>query len=288
MKKIYSMSGIGAGTLFTLVSLSGCLGAGVSTGLEVGNTTVNNFGTGPAARQVDAAKPPAAPVSSKQIILLGDKVDLLRLNLVPEGISADEKTLSGTIAQGITSGISSNDARVMSGGNTDLRLTVRPKLTTIDQAGEYFRMNCDVVIELKAVNSDRIFGSRTIRMVGARKLGKEAAIAQFDEPAAKAAAEWCRGELKRIADNDLGVAVLTMQLPTVPKGDKRSPELDARNIKAIGDNLAKLPNLVSYEFVGQDQETGNCQFRVAYFKSAYPSGIANEVSALIRSIVSHK
>ncbi len=286
-KKFFSrILSVGAMTGMTL--LGGCVGAGVDTGVEIGTTHVNNFGTGPTARQVATERLEPLP-QTKQIILLGDQKDLLRLTLKPEGISEDEKKLARDIAQLTTGAVSSNDAQVLESGNGDVRLTIRPKLKTIDKDVDYYRMNCDVVIELKAVNSDRIFGSKTIKLVSpGRKLGKDAAVSQFDEPAAKEAAEWCRGELKRIADKELGVAVLTIQLPTPPKGKARRPERDSANIKAIGDNLRKLPNLVSYEFAGQDGEKGTCQFRVAYFKTAYPSGIANEISALIGAIAQHK
>lgn len=281
--RIFS-AGAAAGTMF----LTGCVGAGVDTGVEIGTTHVNNFGAGPTAQQV-TEKAPKPVARTRRIILLGDQKDLLRLTLKPEGISAEEKKLAADIAQLTTGAISSDAARIMASGNGDLRLTIRPKLKTIDKDLDYYRMNCDVVIELKAVNSDRIFGARTIKLVSPRRvLGKEAAISQFDEPAARESAEWCREELKRIADQELGVALLTIQLPTVPKGEKRRPEQDAARIKAIGDNLRKLPNLVSYEFAGQDEENGTCRFRVAYFRSAYPGGIANEVSALIGTIARHE
>lgn len=277
-------AGVTAGTLL----LAGCIGAGVDTGVEIGTTHVNNFGTGPTAQEVTGTAPKSV-VGTRQIILLGDQKDLLRLSLKPEGVDADEKRLAAQIVQLVTGAVSSDDARVQEFGEADLRLTIRPKLATIDRDLDYYRMNCDVVIELKAVNSSRIFGAKTLKLVSPRRvLGRDAAIAQFDEPAARESAEWCRNELKRIADRELGVAVLTLQLPSVEEGKARNPQQDASNIKAIGDNLRKLPNLVSYEFVGQDEENGTCQFRVAYFKSAYPGGIANEVSALIGTIARHK
>ncbi|MPN65196.1 hypothetical protein SDC9_212975 [bioreactor metagenome] len=133
-----------------------------------------------------------------------------------------------------------------------------------------------------------MFGTKTLKLTGVRKLGRDNAVAQFDEPAAAAAAAWCRTELQRIADKELGVALLVLQLPTPPAGKLRQPDRDALNIKLIGDSLGKLPNLVSYEFVGQDTEKGVCTYRVVYFKSAYPGGIANAVSALVGTAAQHK
>lgn len=264
--------------------LAGCIQKeGPSGSIKIGSEThINNFGSGPTARQVKPNTPPPQ-VDPRQIILLSDSRDLLRITLCSEGISAEEKKLSSAIAQLTSGAISANDARVMTSGSVDLRLAVRPKLAVIDQTGDYFRMNCDVEIELNSANTNQVFGVKTIKLVGVRKLGKNNAVAQFDSPASKATAEWCRSELKRIADKELGVAMLTMQLPRTGDG---KPEVSY--IKSIGDNLGRLPNLVSYEFMGQDMQKGVCTYRVVYFKSAYPNGIANEVSAMVGAIAQHK
>lgn len=286
MKKRILAVGAAAGSLFAVSLLSGCVGAGVSSGVELGTTNINNFGAGSAGQQVAPAPEPLP--QTEQIVLLGDRRDLLRLSLLPQGITAEEKGLAGAISTQTAGAVGATDAKVMGAGNTDVRLAIRPKLIEVDRTGDYYRLNCDVNLELCAVNSDRVFGTKRIKLVGVRKLGKENAVAQFDEPAAASAAEWCRAELKRIADNELGVALLVLQLPTPPAGKLRQPDRDALNIKLIGDSLGKLPNLVSYEFVGQDTQKGVCTYRVVYFKSAYPSGIANAVSALVGTAAQHK
>ena len=284
MKKAVKRNMFGMGIVTGFFLLAGCVGAGVNTGVEIGTTNVNNFGSGPTGQKVAAEKP--KPVAETQkIILLNDRKDLLRLTLKPEGSSKEEMGLAKNIAQQTAGELSGDDAKIVTSGKCDIRLVVRPKLTLVDRDGDYYRMNCSVVIEMKSAASNRIFGSKTIKIVSPRRvLGKEAAVAKFEEPAAKAVSEWCRKELHRLANTEIGSAVLTIQLRTV-KGKKRDPKRDAAEIKAISDELAKLPNLVTYELVGQDNENGTCQYRVVYFISAYPGGIANAVSALVGTIV---
>ena len=284
MKKAVKRNMFGMGIVTGFFLLAGCVGAGVNTGVEIGTTNVNNFGSGPTGQKVAAEKP--KPVAETQkIILLNDRKDMLRLMLKPEWNSKEEMGLARNIAQQTAGALSSEDAIVVTGGKCDIRLVVRPKLTLVDRDGDYYRMNCSVVIEMKSAASNRIFGSKTIKIVSPRRiLGKDAAVAKFEEPAAKEASEWCRKELHRLANTEIGSAVLTLQLRTV-KNKKRDPKRDAAEIKAISDELAKLPNLVTYELVGQDNENGTCQYRVVYFISAYPGGIANAVSALVGTIV---
>ena len=281
MKKAVKRKVLGMGIVTGFFLLAGCVGAGVNTGVEIGTTNVNNFGSGPTGQKVATEKPKPA-TETKKIILLNDRKDLLRLTLKPEWNSKDEMGLAQNIAQQTTGALSSEDAIIVTEGNCDIRLIVRPKLTQVDRDGDYYRMNCSVLIEMKSAASNRIFGSKTIKIVSPRRvLGKDAAVAKFEEPAAKEASEWCRKELHRLANTEIGSAVLTIQLRTV-KNQKRDPKRDAAEIKAISDELAKLPNVVTYELVGQ--ENGTCQYRIVYFISAYPGGIANAVSALVGTI----
>ena len=275
------MLNVGAAAGLALVA--GCVGAGVKTGVEVG-TTHNHFGTGPTATQT-AAQPAKPLPETKQIVLLNDQRDLLRASVRGEGADADENALAADIAKRAQGALSADDAKIVTDGNFDVRITIRPKLTVVDQDGDYIRMNCVTDVEMKSADGKRIFGAKKIEIAAPRRvLGKQAAISKLGSAAAEATAEWCRQELKRIANNEIGATVLSVQLPTVPKDKPRDPAVDAANIKAIGDNLAKLPNLVTYEFVGQDQQGGTCKYRVVYFISAYPNGISNEVSALVKSI----
>ena len=226
---------------------------------------------------------------TQKVILLEDHRDLLHLTITAGGITSDEKKLAEDIVQLTTGGVSSDDAKVLSSGNGDVRLTIRAKLKTIDRDQNYYRMNCDVDIELRAVNSPRIFGTKTIKLVSPKRvLGKEAAVSQFDESASRETAEWCRTQLKKIAEDELGVAIVTLQLPSVPAGKPRNAKRDAAHINAIGNKLREMKSLVSYQLVALDDEIGACQYRVVYFKSAYPNGIANGISIQIDTIARQK
>ena len=286
MKKAFNCKVFGMGIVTGFFLLNGCVGAGVNTGVEIGTTNVNNFGSGPTGQKVAAEKP--KPVAETQkIILLNDRKDMLRLMLKPEGTAPDEKGLAQNIAQQTAGALSGDDARIVTEGICDIRLVIRPKLTQVDRDGDYYRLNCSVVVEMKSAASNRIFGSKTIKIVSPRRvLGKEAAVSKFEEPAAKAVSDWCRKELQRLANSEIGSTVLTMQLRTV-KNKKRDLKRDAAVIREISEQLGKLPNLVTYELVGQDNEKGTCQYRIVYFISAYPGGIANAVSALVGTIAQH-
>ena len=267
----------------TALLFAGCFGAGVQSGVEVG-TTNNYFGSGPTASEVkeESAKP--LPKTEK-IVLLNNQRDLLKLSVKSEGNNSDEKALAADIVQQTQGALSSDDAKIVTDGKYDVTLTIRPKLTVVDQDGDYYRMNCDVNVEMKSADGRRIFGSKKIEIAAPRRvLGKDAAISKLAEPAATNTAEWSRKELTRLANEEVGATRISVQLPTVSEGETRNAQKDAANIKAIGDNLAKLPNLISYELVGQDPQTGVCEYRVVYFISKYPNGIANEVSALVSSV----
>lgn len=277
-RQLWTAAAIAAATMF-----AGCFGAGVQSGVEVG-TTNNYFGSGPTASEV--ADQPVQPLpKTEKVILLQDQRDLLRLSIKSEGNSADEKELAAGIAQRTKGALSADDAKIVTDDKFDVRTVIRPKLTIVDQDGDYYRMNSTVEIEIKSFDGRRVFGTNKIDVVSQRRvLGKNAAISRIEEAAADKVAEWCRQQLKQITNSEVGATVLSIQLPTVPEGEARNSQEDAANIKAVGNSLAKLPNLISYELIGQDLQAGTCQYRVVYFISAYPNGISNEVGALIGTV----
>ena len=222
---------------------------------------------------------------TEKSVLLGAHKDLLKLFVKLEGKNSDENALASDILRRIQGALSSNDAKVVTAGNCDVRVVIRPKLTTVDQDGGYYRMNCAVDVEMTSADGRRVFGTNTIEVAAPRRvLGKDAAISGLAEPAANKTSDWCRSELKKVTDAEVGATILSIQLPTVPNGEKRNAVTDAANIKTIGDEIAKLPSLVTYELVGQDSQDGTCQYRVVYFISKYPNGIANEVSVLLSKV----
>ena len=236
----------------------------------------------PESKPAEPAKKsePKKPVVSSKIVVMGEYRDLLRLLIETEGIEESETKLAASIKSKIAGSIENKVAAVFTRGDADLRLTVNPTLHQIDQAGEYFKINCDTEIELRDASSDRIFGTTEIQVVGARTLGEEAAIAKLTTPTAKESAVWCNAMLKKIAEDELDVVVLKIQLPSDPKKTYSDKE-DNASIKNISDKLEKLNGLVRHDFVGYDSETRTSEFRVVYFKDSHPAGIANSVGTLL-------
>lgn len=270
MKNLFCSHFLNAAAVAALLLAGGCFWSG-----EQGE---------PIATKV-TAEPVNTQEQTEKAILLNTRKDLLRLIVKPEGGNTDESTLAADIVQRTQGALASDDARIVTDGNCDVRVSIRPKLTIVDQDGGYYRMNSTVDVSMTSADGRRIFGTNKIEVtVPRRVMGKDAAISGLAEPAASKTADWCRKELNRIADAEVGATVLSIQLPAVPEGEKRDAQTDAANIKAIGDEIAKLTNLVSYELVGQDLQAGTCQYRVVYFISKYPNGIANEVSVLLGKV----
>ena len=260
--------------------LAGCVGDRTNT--------VNNFGNGPTAQKVEVARPkpvPPKPVPSKTVVLLADQRVQLRLGVQGEGVSEEEKGMAKRIGLLVSGAVSANDVQIVRQGALDVRLLIRPRLQLVDQDGEYYRMNCEVEAELRSVSNARLYGAKKIQVVSPRRvLGRPAAVAKLEEPAGRQMVEWCRAELRRLVNEEVGCSLLTLQLPAPARGKKRDPQRDAALIRAVGEELGKLPNLVSYQLLAQDEGTGTCQYRVAYFLRAYPNGVANEVGALVKGV----
>ena len=214
-----------------------------------------------------------------KVVLIDQRRDLLRLSVVAEGADADERELAADIVKRTQGALAADDAKIVIDGKCDVRVTIRPKLATVDRDGDYIRLNCEADVEMKSPDGKRLFGAKKIEIRSQqRTLGKAAAISKLSAAAAKETADWCRSELKRIANAEIGVSLLTIQLPAEEKTRNT-----AAGTKAIGSRIARLPNLVACEFVGEDRKNGMCRYRVVYFISAYPNGISHEVGALIGS-----
>ena len=204
------------------------------------------------------------------------KKDLLRVKMVSEGSSAEEKNFARETAQQTAGELSKEDARIMMSGPCDLQIVIRPRLKEIDRDGGYYRMNCDVLVEIKSPAVNQVFGSRELKIVSPRRgLGKPDAISKLTSPAVKAIAGYCRKELQRITASEVSATLISIQFYSM---DKNNTIQNASAIKSVGDILAKL-NPISYELTAQDLDKGTCQYRLVYFSSAYPNGIVNEVNA---------
>ena len=233
-------------------------------------------------KEPESKPAPVMPTTthSAKIVVLGEHPDLIRLLIETEGIEESEKKAGASIRQRIAGAIENNVAAVFTRGDADLRLVVTPTLNTIDQAGEYFKINCNVELELKDADGNRVFGTHDVNVVGARTLGEDAAVAKLVSPAAKESAKWCNEKLKEIAEKELDVTVLEIQLG--PRQEKPSiTEENNEKIKSLSDKIAKLNGLVRHDYLGYDSGKNSCEFRVLYFRNSHPAGIANTVGALL-------
>lgn len=286
MKNVFCRCALCVIAVTALSIIAGCGGNSSQTGTEEAvatKVTAEPVKTSQLSANMDKSSGKTIPDSTSG--LLSERKDLLKLSVKPEGSNSDENSLATDIVQRTQGALSANDAKIVTDGSGDVRISIRPKLAIVDQDGEYFRINCSVNVEIASADGKRIYGTNKVEVASPRRvLGKDAAIAGLAEPAADKIADWCRKELNRITGAEVGATVLSIQLPSVPEGTARNTMNDAANIKAIGDEIAKLPNLISYELVGQDSQKGICEYRVVYFISNYPNGIANEVSVRINNV----
>lgn len=265
---------LNAGTVAGILLVAGCIGDGSKS-----DNSIDSSKTTP---KVIAESLKPAP-QTKNIVLLGDQRDFLRVSIVADSAEPDEKAFGGDIALHLKGALATEGVKIVTGDKFDIRIIINPKLTVVDKDGDYIRMNCEVAVEMKSTAGKRIYGAKKIEIPSTQRvLGKQIAISKLGTAAADETAEWCGKELKRIANAEIGVILLSIQLSPPLKGKKRDSADDANSLKEIDDKLAKMQHLLGYEFVGFDQQTGACQYRVAYFISDYPNGISNEVSALLK------
>jgi hypothetical protein len=224
---------------------------------------------------------PAEKTGKRSVVVFNGQRDLLRVIVTAEGRDADEKAFGADVVRRTQGALSADDAKVITDGNCDLRITVRPELTVVDQDGDYIRMNSETDIEIKSADGRRIFGVNRIKVdIPRRVLGKKAAITSLGTATADSASKWCREDLARIAKTEVGAIVFSIRWPDVP--DKGPRDITAADIKSIGDVIADM-KIVSYEFVGRERDV--CRFRVVYFISAYPNGFVNEAGARLSQLV---
>lgn len=257
-------------TILLLAGLSGLLLAA-----GCGSTTATVQDLSPAS--ADSYKTDA----TGRILLLSHQEDRLRLKLEASGSSDQEQQLAVQVARKVSQNIGES-AKVVNAGNYDVNLTITPTLSLLDQSGEYYRMKCDIRVTLKPQSSSRVYSAHSLSFPSERKLGKSEVIKQFSVPAGMEISTWCKKELAKVSDEEIGVAMLTIQLPKYFWQRKRRPDNDMANTKEVGDKLAAMPSLMDYEFIAIDETQGTCVYRVVYFKSAYPNGFANEASVYLR------
>jgi len=219
--------------------------------------------------------------AQEKIALLKEQHDILTMSIKSKKGDAKETALADEIVKRMQ-GVMSRDIAIKSDDDKcNVRVSVRPILSLVDQDDDYYRMNCSVDIEMKSADEKRLFGATRIELGAPRRvLEEENAVGSFAEPAATSSSEWCRKELNRIIDSEIGMTMISIQLPDEPEGKERNLQKDAASILKIGEALGKQKKILNYELISQDSKSGSCIYRVVYFTSEYPNGLINELNAL--------
>lgn len=219
--------------------------------------------------------------SQEKIALLKEQHGILTMSIKSKKGDAYETALADEIAKRMQGALSRDVAIKSDDDKCNVRVSVRPILTLVDQDDDYYRMNCSVDIEMKSADEKRLFGATRIELGAPRRvLEEENAVGSFAEPAANSSVEWCRKELNRIIDSEIGMSMISIQLPDEPEGKERNLQKDAASILKIGEALGKQKKILKYELISQDSRSGVCIYRVVYFTSEYQNGLVNELNAL--------
>ena len=230
--------------------------------------------------------PPQTRVSYETVKLV-EHHDVLSVFVCGEGATDTERQLAGRLVFQAKGGLASGKADVrLDKGASDTILTIRPRLTTIDHDGNYWKLNCDVQAELRAGNAARVLAAKSFKFAAPQRvLGLENAVKPFEIEGGKAVSGWCAKELKQVFDREVKVALLNIELVQSQANAPRNVAEDSRQIMAIGDGMKQMAGLVSYALTGRDAEKGTCTYRVVYFHKDFPNGIGTAVNVMANSIV---
>ena len=234
---------------------------------------------------------PVPPVRTMRVVeLTRSHHDVLKLFVMGEGATDSERQLAAKLVAQVKGGVAPQRADVRTDMNSaDLVLRVRPHLTTVDHDGNYWRLNCEVLAEMQTRNAESIVAGKSFKYVmDKRVLGLEAAMSPIAEKGGKDVSNWCSSHLAEAFGREVGIALLSIELPPPPKGMQRNPVNDNRAILSIGEELRGMPGLLSYELTGKDEGLGICTYRLVYFRKSFPNGIATHVSAAVNKPVMYK
>ena len=252
--------------LMLAVAVAGCrhsVSVDGGTMLTSGETRQVNFTNG------------ASPSVTAQMNMKG----LLNVSVSHFGEGNDAAKLSDAVASSVKGGIAADVARLVDeNGDVSLRITVG--VEQIDADLEYKRYEAAVRLELRRAKDNRLLGMKTLGFRGKRKMGN-AALSQFVGPASEQTLAWVQETLRKVADEELGVAVIRFSIPCP---SNPTPEWEAYYVSAIGRTLASMEKVLSAECISQSFKESKCEYRLLYLKSAYPQGIINEVVRKVSSI----
>lgn len=217
---------------------------------------------------------PVSPVN--KLVILSDNVDMLRLRMTEGG---NERAFAADLFTELTGSLGSTAARIVTDDYYDLLLRVTPSFSTVDIAGEFVRLVCAVNVELFPKNGHQIYGSKLFEFKsGKRQLGMNNAKKQFTHMACEKISEWTRQNLARLSTQEINAGIVRFRV-NPPVAGAAQPHLFSKEIVRIGAAINKLPGIVDYQLVEQDNDNGVCAYRIVYFKNKIRNGLANELAA---------
>lgn len=239
-------------------------------------------------RLIDRPQPPARTM--RVVEISRPQHDVLKLFVMGEGATDAERQLAGKLVSQAKGGVAPERADVrLDKKSADIVLNIRPHLTTVDHDGNYWRLNCEVLAEMQTRNAERVVASQSFKYVmDKRVLGLEAALAPFAEKGGKDVAAWCSKNLASLFGQEVGIALLAIELPQVPNGQNRNALDDNRDIVSIGEKLNGMAGLLNYELTGREVEKGVCTYRLVYLRKNFKSGIDTHVSVVLNKPAMHK
>jgi hypothetical protein len=219
---------------------------------------------------------PVSPVN--KLVILSDNVDMLRLRMTEGG---NERAFAADLFTELTGSLGSTAARIVTDDYYDLLLRVTPSFSTVDIAGEFVRLDCSVNVQLTPRNGHQIYGSKLFEFKsGSRQLGMDNAKKQFTHMACEKISEWTRQNLARLSTQDINAGIVRFRV-NPPVAGTTQPHLFSKEIVRIGEAISKLPGIVDYQLVEQDNDYGICAYRIVYFKDKIRNGLANQLAAAL-------
>ena len=208
---------------------------------------------------------------------LPEKARLFRLRVQSVG---PEQAFGGDFAQVVGGALAGSGATVVLNGEVDFVLQFEPSFKEVAVTGEFYRLDCQVKYSLKDAAGTRLFASAIMNYPSpGRKLGREAAKAQFRDIVAKDAAKWAATQLTSLGNDTLKIGLVQFLYPRPWGVDVNA---NAKKVNELGCSLQAVPGIVSSQLFKDDHFKRRCVFRVVYERAAFTNGLANVIAAKIK------
>ncbi len=206
---------------------------------------------------------------------LPEKARYFALRIVNTGT---ETAFGEDFAQVVGGALAGAGAVVVLDGPYDLLMQFEPSFTEVAVTGEFVRMDCQVKFFLKDAVGQRLFSSVIMNYPSpGRKLGREAAKAQFRDIAAKDAAKWAAKQVSALADGTFAIRLVKFDYPI-----QWPFETKEQRVQELCRRIASLPGILSCQLYSDEPTGRSCIFRIVYEKAAFNAGLANGIAAKIK------